>query len=121
MRVLQLVCTDCGSRFASGVPFLGEHLAGVKLRALEVCPSCGRAGEYAAEDYQEPAEGPVRAGGSLREDAGGSPPADVGGSPRAEADGASGEEALGPPPATLEEPRFGGPPRRRDAATGERG
>lgn len=51
---LELVCRSCGVRFESGVPLRPEHLAGVKLRALEVCPGCGTAADYRNEDYIAP-------------------------------------------------------------------
>ena len=54
MRALELVCKSCRARFESGVPLEREHLVGVKLRALEVCPACGTAADYRNEDYLEP-------------------------------------------------------------------
>jgi hypothetical protein len=54
MRILWLVCKSCGASFESGVPLCRELLEGVKLRSLEVCPSCGVRADYEAADYREP-------------------------------------------------------------------
>ncbi|MFN2431409.1 MAG: hypothetical protein ABR599_01050 [Gemmatimonadota bacterium] len=54
MRILTIACKGCGRPFESGIPVGGEHLSGVKVRALEVCPACGTAAEYGNEDYREP-------------------------------------------------------------------
>lgn len=53
MRILRLTCKSCGAPFESGVPLAPEHVRGVKLRALEVCPVCGAEGDYDVEDYRD--------------------------------------------------------------------
>ncbi len=53
MRILRLTCKSCGAPFESGVPLATEHVRGVKLRALEVCPVCGAGGDYDVEDYRD--------------------------------------------------------------------
>ena len=67
MHLLQLVCKSCGARFESGVPLQREHLEGVKLRTLEICPDCGVAADYRNEDYMEPG---AASGAPLPRDAG---------------------------------------------------
>jgi hypothetical protein len=54
MRVLRLACKSCSAVFESGVPLEREHLAGIKLRTLEVCPHCGAAADYRGEEYLDP-------------------------------------------------------------------
>jgi hypothetical protein len=54
VSILHLTCKSCGAPFESGVPFLPEHLRGIRLRALEVCPVCGAAADYQAREYVEP-------------------------------------------------------------------
>jgi hypothetical protein len=51
--LLQLTCKLCAARFESGIPLEREHVEGVKLRTLEVCPSCDAAADYSVEDYME--------------------------------------------------------------------
>lgn len=55
MKILQVVCKACGLRFESGVPLARQELRVLeRVRALEVCPRCGAAGDYTAQDYLDP-------------------------------------------------------------------
>lgn len=55
MRILQVVCKACALRFESGVPLARQELRVLeRVRTLEVCPRCGTAGDYAAQDYLDP-------------------------------------------------------------------
>lgn len=75
MRLLRVVCKGCRTSFASGIPLRREHLEGVKIRSLEVCPACGTAADYGAGDYLEPDDAPGRGG------AAGEAPPDIPGAP----------------------------------------
>jgi hypothetical protein len=55
MRILQVVCKACRRRFESGVPLARQELLVLeRVRTLEVCPRCGAAADYAAQDYLDP-------------------------------------------------------------------
>jgi hypothetical protein len=54
VSILRLVCKSCGVPFESGIPLSREHLQGLKLRALEICPLCGAQADYEATEYQDP-------------------------------------------------------------------
>ena len=73
MRILWLVCKSCGASFESGVPLCRELLEGVKLRSLEVCPSCGQRADYDAADYRDPED--VSSAGSGQDTSAGAGPA----------------------------------------------
>ena len=57
-NVLEIVCKSCGARFPSGVPLRRDDVSGLRLGALEICPTCGAAADYRERDYLDPGRAP---------------------------------------------------------------